>query len=312
LSSLSSESTTSSLSNTTDSEDESEYSWAEVLGSDWQGQSILDSTTSLASDNSDIGSQGDDDSDSSESSSSSGYSGDAEMSFESDGLASDDEDADEESTGDRWARLRRWVCQNIAEMYASRYEVPRCEIPRGPSRMCHVLFTLKSARPDQFCEELRVTPHTFDVLVNKLQYDIVFGNNSSCPQMPVEEQLAVTLFRFGHDGNAASLQGVANWAGLGKGTVLLVTRRVMTAILRPEFMNEAVRFPDAEEKEAAKKWVHRHSCRAWRDGWCLVDGTLVPLAERPHWFGESYFDRKNRYSLNIQACLCLLFCFIMI
>ena len=173
--------------------------------------------------------------------------------------------------------------------------------------MHHVLFTLKSARPDQFHEELCVTPHTFDVLIDKLQYDIVFGNNSRCPQMPVEGQLAITLFRFGHDGNAASLQGVANWAAVGKGTVLLVTRQVMTAVLRPEFMNEAVRFPDAEEKEAAKKWVHQHSCRAWRNGWCLVDGTLVPLAERPHWFGESYFDRKNRYSLNIQACFTLLF-----
>ncbi|KAF8220344.1 hypothetical protein L208DRAFT_1334337 [Tricholoma matsutake] len=177
----------------------------------------------------------------------------------------------------------------------------RGEIPRGPARMHHVLFTLKSARPDQFREEIRVTPLTFDVLVTRLQNDIIFGNNSSHPQMSVEEQLAITLFCFGHDGNAASVQSVANWAGVGKGTVLLVT----PAILRQEFMNEAVHFPDAEEKEAAKRWVHRHSCRAWRNGWCLVDGTLVPLAGQPHWFGESYFDRKNRYSLNIQACLCL-------
>ncbi|KAF8815096.1 hypothetical protein BYT27DRAFT_7227342 [Phlegmacium glaucopus] len=156
--------------------------------------------------------------------------------------------------------------------------------------MHHVLFTLKLARPDQFREELRVTPLTFDVLATKLQDDIVFGNNSSCPQMPVEEQLAITLFRFGHDGNAASLQGVANWV-------------VMTAILPREFMDQAVRFPNAEEKEVAKKWVHQHSCKAWRNGWCLVDGTLVPLAEQPHWFGESYFDRKNQYSLNIQISL---------
>jgi hypothetical protein len=168
--------------------------------------------------------------------------------------------------------------------------------------MHHVILTLKSARPDQFREELRVTPRTFDVLVSKLRDDVVFCNHSYCPQMPVEEQVAITLFRFGHDGNAAGLQGVANWAGIGKGTALLVTRRVMTAILRPGFMNEAVRFPTAEEKEEAKRWVHQHSCRGWRNGWCLVDGTLVPLAERPHWFGESYFDRKNRYSLNIQVC----------
>ena len=105
LSSLSSESTQSSLSATTDSEDEgttSEDSWAKVLASDWQGQGILGSDTSLASNDSDILSQGDHNSDSS-STSSSGYSGDAESSFKSDGLeVSDDEDA-EEFTGDRWA-----------------------------------------------------------------------------------------------------------------------------------------------------------------------------------------------------------------
>ena len=117
MSSLSSESTPSSQSVTTDSdlEDEpeetaslSEDSWAEVLGSDWQGQGFLGSDTSLASDDSDILSQGDNNSDSS-STSSSRYSGDAESSFESDGLeVLDDEDA-EEFTGDCWAQLRRWV-----------------------------------------------------------------------------------------------------------------------------------------------------------------------------------------------------------
>jgi hypothetical protein len=117
----------------------------------------------------------------------------------------------------------------------------------------------------------------------------------------VELQLAVVLYRFGHDGNAASIQGVANWAGLGKGTVHLITRRVMTAVLRPEFMQNAVHMPTDAEKEQAKQWVHKHSCKGWRDGWCFVDGTLVPLDERPHWYGESYFDRKCNYSLNIQV-----------
>ncbi|CAK5263862.1 unnamed protein product, partial [Mycena citricolor] len=103
-----------------------------------------------------------------------------------------------------------------------------------------------------------------------------------------------------HFGNAASLQKVANWAGVGKGTVTLVTRRVLTAILRPDFMSETVRLPTPVEKEKAKAWVEAHSCRAWRNGWCMVDGTLVPLADRPYFYGESYFDRKSNYSLNIQ------------
>ena len=32
-----------------------------------------------------------------------------------------------------------------------------------------------------------------------------------------------------------------------------------------------------------------------------MDGTLVPLAFRPFWYEQSYFDRKCQYSLNIQV-----------
>src|ERR1700722_8674688 len=99
-----------------------------------------------------------------------------------------------------------------------------------------------------FRQELRVSPATFDRLVAKIVLDPVFTNNSQNAQIPVEEQLAIVLFRFGHDGNAASLQKVANWAGVGKGTILLVTRRVMTSILRREFMSEAVQMPTDAEK----------------------------------------------------------------
>jgi hypothetical protein len=99
---------------------------------------------------------------------------------------------------------------------------------------------------------------------------------------------------------------VRKWAGVSKGLVKLATRRVMTALLSPEFMKQAVQLPTDEEKEEAKIWVEEHSCRAWRDGWCLVDGTLIPLYNRPYWYGESYFDRKCNYSLNIQvSCLYL-------
>lgn len=93
-----------------------------------------------------------------------------------------------------------------------------------------------------------------------------------------------------------------NWAGLAKGTIHLITCHVMMAILDLEFMAEAVRFPTEEEKEEAKEWVEQHSCAAWHNGWCLVDGTLVPLALWPNWYGESYFDQKCNYSLNIQVC----------
>ncbi|KAF8076628.1 hypothetical protein FPV67DRAFT_424863 [Lyophyllum atratum] len=158
----------------------------------------------------------------------------------------------------------------------------------------------KHDRPDIFRRELRVSPYTFDRMVNRLLSDSVFSNNSQNEQMPVEDQLAITLYRFGHFGNAAGLDSVARWSGYAKGTVSLATRRVMTAILRKDFMDTAVQPPTQEEKERAKRWVERTSCKAWRDGWCMVDGTLVTLYDRPFWYGESYFDRKCNYSLNIQ------------
>ncbi|KAL1678490.1 hypothetical protein EV122DRAFT_211868 [Schizophyllum commune] len=190
-------------------------------------------------------------------------------------------------------------------MYKNRYEVPRTRHERPPeSYLHHVLLRLKHANPDHFREHLRMYPHTFDELVARIQDDVVFTNNSATAhQAPVEEQLAVALYRFGHDGNAAGWQATADWAGIGKGSVQNYVQRVMTALLRPSsgFMQEVVQLPTAEEKEEAKEWVEEHSCRGWRGGWCFVDGTLVPLARRPVWYGESYFDRKSRYSLNIQV-----------
>ncbi|KAH9913822.1 uncharacterized protein BXZ73DRAFT_55313, partial [Epithele typhae] len=185
-------------------------------------------------------------------------------------------------------------------MYSTRYEAPRELIPRGPSYMLHLLHVLKHERPDKFRESLRINPSTFDRLVTRIQDDPIFQNESHHSQMPVDKQIAIALYRFGHYGNAAGLQAIANWAGCGKGTVDIITRRVMSAILRPSFRLQAIRYPTEEEREEAKTWVEKRSCKAWRDGWCLVDGTLIPLDERPYWFGESYFDRKQNYSLNVQ------------
>ncbi|KAF8145498.1 hypothetical protein K438DRAFT_1629966, partial [Mycena galopus ATCC 62051] len=124
--------------------------------------------------------------------------------------------------------------------------------------------------------------------VDRISDDAFFTNDLQNSQMPIENQLTITLFCVGRSGNAAGLQKVANWAGIGKGTVTLATRRVMTAVLQ-----EAVCMPTSSET---------HSCKGWCNGWCLVDGSLVPLFDRWYWFGESYFDCKCNYSLNIQVC----------
>jgi len=163
-----------------------------------------------------------------------------------------------------------------------------------------ILVSYKEEDPKRFCRNLRVSPETFDGILDIFDGHPIFYNGSNQPQMAVERQLAIGLFRFGHYGNAVSVESVAQWAGCSAGMVVKATRRIIQAVLT--FHDQFVHWPGAEEKEAAKEWVEAASCAAWRDGWVFVDGTLVPLADKPGHHGEAYFDRKHNYSLNVQVC----------
>lgn len=89
-----------------------------------------------------------------------------------------------------------------------------------------------------------------------------------------------------------SCEGVAQWAGLFVDGVLKVTSRVIKAILSNYY---AVRWVSEDEKEEAKPCVKKVSvCQTWRDGYCMVDGTLIPLFAKPSFFVEAYFDRKSK------------------
>jgi hypothetical protein len=121
--------------------------------------------------------------------------------------------------------------------------------------------------------------------------------------MLVEEQMAIALYRFGHYGNGASTMKVALWAGYGYSTVCLATKRVMAAVFSEHFQCSAFQWSSNEAKEAAKAWVEEQSCPAWRHGWLMVDGTLVPLFMCPAFFRNMWFDQKSNYSSNVQVCL---------
>ncbi|KAF8592792.1 hypothetical protein K439DRAFT_1324381, partial [Ramaria rubella] len=174
------------------------------------------------------------------------------------------------------------------------------KVPKTGAQLYLFLHEYKHHHPTIFHSFVHVTPSTFDTLVCKLQGDPVFHNNSQNKQITVEKQLAVVLYRFGHFGNAASAQKVGLWAGLGYGTVDLCTRQVMEALCHPEMRLMATKWPDSAAKAKAKAWVQEQSCPMWKDGWSMVDGTLVPLFARPGFFGNTFFDRKSNYSMTVQ------------
>jgi hypothetical protein len=64
----------------------------------------------------------------------------------------------------------------------------------------------------------------------------------------------------------------------------------------------AVGFPDHSETEKAKEFSSRQVCPEWRDGYLTVDGTTLALFQKPGFYGDAYFDRSSKYSINVQVC----------
>ncbi|KDQ17750.1 hypothetical protein BOTBODRAFT_29902 [Botryobasidium botryosum FD-172 SS1] len=151
----------------------------------------------------------------------------------------------------------------------------------------------------RFTQMFRVAPNSFQFILRLIQDHTVFQSQSHVPQMPVQTQLAITLYRLGRYGNGASVMDVARMAGVSEGSVELFTRRTFTAIM--SYHDTFVRRLTDGEKEVEKAWVERHSgCPGWREGWLMHDGTIIPLFQKPTQNGDAYFTRKSNYGLNAQ------------
>jgi hypothetical protein len=221
-----------------------------------------------------------------------------------DGSDTSSSSSDSSSSDDEYVpSISDMLLESLGGLYTRRYLEERGNIDKSDDHLQLLLTNWKVNRPEIFRSYLRITPQGFDDLVAILQDDPIFHNNSTNEQTPVDKQVAIALYRFGHHGNAASQMKVALWAGVGYGTVSLFTSRVMAATCSDRFRHSALRWPNEEAKKAAKNWVENASCPAWRNGWLMVDGTLVPLFMRPPFFGNTWFDRKSNYSLNVQVSL---------
>lgn len=217
----------------------------------------------------------------------------------SSGSDSSSSSSSSDSDGDDLQASSEAYLHHLSDLYSRRYLQERGSIEKDGSQL---RLLLNNYRPEIFRSYCRVTPACFDDILAAIKDDEAFQNNSPNEQTPIDQQLAVALFRFGHFGNAASTMKVALWAGVGYGTVRLFTNRVMLAVCKERFRRSALRWADQEAKEKAKDWVESASCPAWRDGWLMVDGTLVPLFMRPGFYGNTWFDRKSNYSMNVQVC----------
>ena len=88
------------------------------------------------------------------------------------------------------------------------------------SQLDLILIDFKFHDPKHFQHNLQVSASTFDSLLEMIETHPVFLNDTYTSQSPVNRQLAVAMFWFGHNGNAASVEAVAQWAGVSAGTIV--------------------------------------------------------------------------------------------
>ncbi|KAG2076609.1 hypothetical protein BDR04DRAFT_1132814 [Suillus decipiens] len=139
-------------------------------------------------------------------------------------------------------------------------------------------------RPHLFQQKHSVNPDIFDDILDHISDHPIFQNKSNNPQLPMSIQLAIFLNQAGHYGNAITLEDVAQWAGVSVGSVVNCTHCVMIAVLDAHDLLETC----SEE---------------WKGGFLAIDGSTMDLFTKPGYFGETFYDRKSKYSLGCQAVI---------
>lgn len=176
---------------------------------------------------------------------------------------SETQDHEIEDNGSELLDQHRALLQVIEWVYTTRYWVIRQTIIRTSATFDNRLER-RHQYPQLFRNSVRMDPHSFDSLVQRLEVAEVFQNRSNYSQMPVARQVYIALKRLGAYENSMALDEVADWAGVGYGTVDLVIRRVITAVFETILRSRHIRWPSGEEKIRAKDWIETMTSPAFR------------------------------------------------
>ena len=110
---------------------------------------------------------------------------------------------------------------------------------------------------------------------------------------PASHQLLVLLKYYGSEGNSASSVSLGSFFGIGHGAVDRCKEAALEGVLSLE--DRTYFWPDAEERKVIANRI--------RDTYLfpncvgIIDGTLLPLLQRPLLHGENYLSRKKFYAI---------------
>lgn len=156
-------------------------------------------------------------------------------------------------------------------------------------------MVLPNISDERFKMMVRVNREQFHEIISRIDSNPIFNCGPNL-QFPVAVQLALTLYRLGAYADGASLVRIAALFGVGDGgTVEKITKRVLNAIFN--LRNECLYWPTAGEKKKllANTLNELPNCIGY------LDGTEIRLAERPCRDPDSYYSRKQQFSIKLQG-----------
>lgn len=182
--------------------------------------------------------------------------------------------------------------ENLLIVVSHRYGIDRGKVLKSRVWICMVFPNLDETR---FRQIVRVNRAQFDVILSLIQNNPVF-NCAPNRQYPVFVQLALILYRLGCYGESASIGKIATLFGIGDGGKIdKITKRVLTALLKLE--SRFLYWPNKTEKDVIiSETIHKlPQCIGY------LDGTEIKLAERPCVDPDSFYSRKQHFSIKAQA-----------
>ncbi|MBW0543952.1 hypothetical protein O181_083667 [Austropuccinia psidii MF-1] len=143
---------------------------------------------------------------------------------------------------------------------------------------------LLSWKFQQLCQALYTI---FQDLVKLISMDKRSQNNANFRQCDIGIQLAVSLCRFGSNGTGSLVGRIRALFGIGQGTVILYTKRIIAALFKHQ--SSYLVWPNYEECRELSQVMQAKGFPG-----CIgfIDGSWIPLSQRSPNDSEVHFDRK--------------------
>lgn len=150
---------------------------------------------------------------------------------------------------------------------------------------------------DQFQSFFKMSRPAFTALYQIIKYNTVFHNNSCNSKINPSIQLTTALYFFGVSGSN-TVQSAAQ-LGIGKGTTQLYIQHIMIALIH--LSAQYITWPTSDSAELCNMRAKIEYESQFPGCISFLDGIDINLLQAPSWHGETYFNCKKKYAINVQG-----------